>query len=189
MLGASVIECSCRLYTLMNKSYTPISSLICLLLFFLVSCRIGTIQRNKPLWIDKVSISPDPIVGKIVVLNVGIKTAEDVSDAQFMVDTQEENGNKVHVVDGVTSWQGSLAANESRSFQVSICVTGEGFWLIDLIVYSSSLGYNDYESVNLESTLTSGKLILDSTYSQEETAKQPTPRPVTVSPECSGQTD
>jgi hypothetical protein len=147
---------------------------------------------GQPLHITNVSVTPEPVVGRIVTLEVEIMSTEDEADVIFTVDTLESAGNKIHLVSGEPRWQGSLTANQPQVFQFSVCVVEEGSWPIDITVVSylpNNNVWDDFEIIQIESSITSGRLIRgqDYTYSQEEAAQRPTPRPITVSPECSGQ--
>ena len=170
----------------MDRSLISRTKLVCQisLLLVLLSCRVGTIQSGKPLRITNVSVSPDPVVGRIVTLTVEIETDSTASDISLTIDTRENFGNKVHLVSGDASWQGFLGAKESKTIPFSLCAGEEGYWPVDLVVYSPSLHDGDLEIIYLVSTITSGKL--DSNVSPKEIADRPTPRPVKVSPECSG---
>jgi len=160
----------------------------CLTLVLLSACT----PAGQPLQITNVSVSPEPVVGQIVTLDVEIMSTDDEKDVTFTLDTLESHGNKIHLVAGDPEWQGSLTANEPQSFQFSVCVLQEGSWPIRLRAISylpDGNGWDAFETINLEGSLTSGRLIRseDYTFSQEEQTRMPTPQPVSVSPECSGQ--
>ncbi|MGI0014053.1 MAG: hypothetical protein ACREBU_11510 [Nitrososphaera sp.] len=146
---------------------------------------------QAPLRISNVSISPEPIVGRIVDLQIEIMSTQDEPDVVFAVDSLENQGNKIHIVSGDTSWQGSLVANRPQSFQLSVCVVEEGIWPIEINARRVAEGdkYFDFEIIHLKSSLASGELIRekDYTFSQDEYANRPTAQPATVSSECSGQ--
>ena len=144
-----------------------------------------------PLNITSVKVFPEPIVGEVVTLEVEIVSVDDKVDVKFTIDTLEDTGNKIHLVSGEPAWQGTLTANQPKIFQVKICVMEEGSWPVRLytaLPSSDQEGGYDFEIIQLESTLDSGKLIPSSeyTFSQEEYANRPTPRPIAVSSECSG---
>ena len=154
-----------------------------------------------PLNIISVKVFPEPIVGQIVTLEVKIMSTDDEPYVKFSVDTREEIGGKVHLIGGDPIWEGSLVANQPQKLQVQVCVVEEGSWPVEFSVttdspdnpsgtQSAADGWSgmDFETIQLVSSLESGKLIRASayTFSQEETARRPTPRPFTVSPECSG---
>jgi len=147
---------------------------------------------DQPLHITDVTVTPDPVVGQIVTLEVEVMSTEDETDVVFTVDTLERAGNKIHLVSGEPRWQGSLTANQPEVFQFSVCVVEEGSWPIEIRAVSylpNNNVWDAFETITLESSITSGRLIRswDYTYSQEEATQRPTPRPITVSSECSGQ--
>lgn len=162
-----------------------------LLLFIALAVSACSSSGGYPLNITSVKVFPEPIVGKIVTLEVEIMSVDDKAGVKFTIDTLEDTGNKIHLVSGDTSWQGSLVANQPKIFQVKICVIEEGTWPVRLytaLPLSDQEGGYDFDIIHLESTLDSGKFIPSSeyTFSQEEYANRPTPRPIAVSSECSG---
>ena len=148
-----------------------------------------------PLNIISVKVFPEPIVGQIVTLEVKIMSTDDEPYVKFSVKT----GNKVHLIGGDPIWEGSLVANQPQKLQVQVCVVEEGSWPVE---FSASTGSPDnrvatqsaadgwsgiaVETIQLESTLESGKLIRARDYRVYAGEGRPTPRPFTVSPECSG---
>ena len=160
-------------------------------LFFIGLVLNACTSARTPLQITSVTVFPKPIVGQIVTLEIEIMSTNDEADVKFTVDTRENLGNKVHLISGDTVWLGSLVANQPQKLQVKVCVVEEGSWPVQLFVVSylpENNAWDDLEIIQLESSLDSGKLIQskDYTFSQEEYAKRPTPRPITVSLECSG---
>jgi hypothetical protein len=179
-----------------HKTRGTINSLLFIGLV-LISCSSSGIPLN----ITSVKVFPEPVVGQIVTLEVKIMSTDDEPYVKFAVDTREDLGNKVHLIGGDTIWQGSLTANQAQKLQVQVCVIEEGSWPVEFSVttdspdnpsgtQSAADGWSgsDVETIHLESSLESGILIRgsDYTFSQEEAAKRPTPRPITVSLECSG---
>lgn len=154
---------------------------------FLSACS----PAQAPLRISNVSVSPEPKVGQVVTLSIEIMSTEDEPDVVLTIDALESAGNKIHVVSGETWWQGPLVANQSQSFQLSVCATEEGTWPIQIDARRVAEGdkYFDFEIIHLKSSLSSGELIRerDYTFSQDEYANRPTPQPIVVSPECSRQ--
>ena len=177
------------------KGITNLSLFIGLVL---ISCYPSSYHPSGlPLNITSVKVFPEPVVGQIVTLEVKIMSTDDEPYVKFAVDT----GNEVHLIGGDTIWQGSLTANQAQKLQVQVCVVEEGSWPVEFSVTtvpsdrskateSAADGWSgmDVERIQLESSLESGRLIRGSDYtiSQEEAAKRPTPRPIVVSPECSG---
>ncbi|MBK6645081.1 MAG: hypothetical protein IPG44_04900 [Anaerolineales bacterium] len=165
----------------------------------LISCS----PSGLPLNITSVKVFPEPVVGQIVTLEVEIMATDDEPYVKFSVDTREDLGNKVHLIGGDTIWQGSLTANQAQKLQVQVCVIVEGSWPVEFSVTtvssdsskateSAADGWSgsDVETIHLESSLESGKLIRGSAYTFDPGTFdpgeiRPTPRPVVVSPECS----
>ena len=151
----------------------------------LISCS----PSGLPLNITSVKVFPEPVVGQIVTLEVEIMATDDEPYVKFSVDTREEIGGKVHLIGGDTLWQGSLVANQPQKLQVKVCVLEEGSWPVEFVVVSylpDNDGWIDVETIQLESSLESGKLIRGSAYRVNPGERRPTPRPIIVSPECSG---
>lgn len=158
-----------------------------MLVFFLSACSSSSI----PLQITSVRVSPEPVVGQIVTLEIKIQADNDEPDVTFTADTLEEYGNKVHLIGGDSHWEGSLTANQPETFTVTVCVLEEGSWAVRFTVWSFPSGYDgltDVETIQLESTLESGKLIPAHEFQLDPQiiASRPTPRPFLVSAECSG---
>jgi hypothetical protein len=151
-------------------------------------------QRPAPLsepllQIIDVSVSPDPIVGQVTRLHVEVMSTEDEPDATIFVDLPEG----VKVVEGDLNWKGSLTANQPQTLEVSICVLYEGDWRLWIETYSmlaEDSSYEDAETLHIQSTTESARVILGADYTITQPPggfNMPTPLPVTVSPECSGQ--
>jgi len=108
-------------------------------------------------------------------------STEDEADVIFMVNTLEKEGMEIHLVSGESEWTGPLMSNQPKIFQVSMCVSQEGSWPIEISAASRlSEGKNKYlafETIHIESTLNSGRLIRswEYTFSQEEATRRPTP--------------
>ncbi len=173
----------------LNKSNKArcVANLVLFIGLILSACN----PADQPLQITSVKVFPRPIVGRIVTLEIEIMSADDEADVKFTMDTLEYAGNKIHLVSGATSWQGSLVANQPQRFQVKVCVIEEGSWPVELYVVSylpENNVWSDAETIHLESSLYWGKVIPGSAYTfdQEEYATRSTPRPITVSLECSG---
>lgn len=183
------------------KRSNKTKSVINLFLIGLILNACTSSASGLPLNITSVKVFPEPVVGQIVTLEVKIMSTDDEPYVEFSVDTREDLGNKVHLIGGDTIWQGSLTANQVQKLQVQVCVVEEGSWPVEFSVTtvssdsskateSAADGWSgiDVETIHLVSSLESGELIRASayTFSQEEAAKRPTPRPIIVSAECSG---
>lgn len=175
-----------------NAHWVSVLRGVCVALLWLTSCSSNSAKH--PLQIIGVSISPEPRVGQIVTLEVQIMSTKDEADVSFLVNTLEkEIETKLRLVGGEAEWRGPLKANEVKTFRTKICVAQEGGWPIEVAAYSrlseDQNKYLAFETIHLESTINSGRLIRsrEYTFSQEEATRRPTPIPIQVSPECSGQ--
>ena len=147
-------------------------------------------QAGVPLQITNVSVSPEPIVGQVVTLTVEIMSTNDEPDVTFTLTTLEEYGTKLHLVSGETEWAGSLTANQPQIFQFSVCAWEEGSWPIEISAVSrlpDGNGWHAFEKIHIESSIVSSRLIRGREFRMYPGEVKPTPTPVTVSPECSGQ--
>jgi len=142
-----------------------------------------------PIELTALSISPEPIVGRVAILHVEAKSDRNEPDASIVVTLPEE----IKLVKGSLSWRGSLVANRPQAHELSICVLREGEWKIWVVAASQlspSSSYNATEILNIRSTTRSAEVIPGSKYRSPlwlPGFQTPTLAPVTVSPECSGQ--
>ena len=172
------------------KKSSKAKSAICLLLF--VGLALGACNpSDQPLQFKSVKVFPSPIVGRIVTIKVVVISTDDEADVKFTLDTLEDEGSNLHLVGGDAKWRGALNANRPKTLQIDVCVLKEGSWPIEILVTSylpDGNVWSDFDILHLESSQETGRLILgkDFTFSQEEFAKRPTPRPIAVSSECSG---
>jgi len=147
---------------------------LCLAVVVLSACT----SVDQPLHITNVSVSPNPIVGQVVTLEVEVTADNDEPNVTFTVDTLESAGNKIHLVSGNSQQQVSLVAHQPQTFQLEVCVIQEGSWPIEIRAvarHPDGSGWDAFEKIQLESTLDSGKLIRskDYTFSQQEYANRP----------------
>jgi hypothetical protein len=160
---------------------------LCLALLLLSACT----PPGQPIKITYLSISPDTIVGRVAKLHVEIKSTRDEPDTRIEITLPAE----VNLVTGALTWKGALIANRPQACELSICVLREGEWKIFIGAISQlspSSSYSDLEILNIRSTVRSAEVIPGSKYRvlipQFGFYDTPTPAPVTVSPECSGNT-
>jgi len=180
------------MFTRKNQLYHQLKTVgvLCLATLVLSACSSPTSQI--PLRIVNISITPQPIVGQIVTLEIQLMSTKDEQEVILLVMAYEKEIGKVHVASGETEWNGSLVANQPKTFQLEICVLQEGSWPIEIQAASrlseDKYKYNAVETIHIESTVNSGRLIRskDYTFSQEEATRRPTPLPVEVSDECAG---
>jgi hypothetical protein len=111
-----------------------------------------------PLAITDVSVSAEPTVGRIVILEIQITSTREESDAQILVELPRE----VNLVTGDTFWQGPLVANRPYSHTLWVMVSAEGTWPITIRTVAQSANrfrYADIETIRFQSTSITGKLI------------------------------
>ena len=171
----------------------------CLLTLLLTACLSSTIDV-------KAEIEPEPIVGDIVTLRIEAVSQKFSGNGEISI---QMLGGGVNFVAGgpdwqktlvtnetgtqtqeVFVWQGHIEANEPQIQEVSICVTQPGNWIV---YYAVSVGVGDAASSQLHilSTVDSAEVIPSSDYAAYQpplgSTPIPTPIPVTVSAECSGE--
>jgi hypothetical protein len=116
-----------------------------------------------PLTITDISASPDPIVGKVVTLEVEIQSTEDEADVTSLIQLPEA----IRLIDGDLTWHGSLRARERYTHKVSVCALYEGDWRIGATTYSRFAPddtYGDYQTIHFISTSHTGQAIPGSRY-------------------------
>jgi hypothetical protein len=140
-----------------------------------------------PLKITRVSASPDPVVGRIVTLQVEITSTQEEDDVTINIHPPEG----ILLIDGDLLWHGSLRAGETATHSVSLCATLEGDWGIFVIARSALPGdetkYVDVESIHFISGLTRGQAIPGSQYTIVQGSPIPvlTPSPIPAPATCS----
>ena len=142
---------------------------------------------RQPLGITALSVSPEPIVGRIATLHIEVMSTHDEPDTRIEITLPAE----INLVKGSLTWKGALIANRPQVHELSICVLREGDWRIFIIPTSQlspSSSYGDMETLHIRSTVRSAQVIPGSKYRApiwQSGFQTPTPAPVTVSPECS----
>ena len=147
---------------------------LAILIYSSFSAKASTQQEItvQPLQITNVTVSSEPLAGQVVTLEIEIMSSNDEPDVKFTVDTREHLGNKIQLISGNSLWQGSLIANQPKTFEITVQVIEEGSWPVEFAVISylpENNGWIDVETIQLESSSESGRLIRgsDYTYSQE----------------------
>jgi len=148
---------------------------------------VGTCTpASFPLKITDLSASPDPVVGRIVNLEVETESSRDEADVTILIQLPEG----VRLIDGELTWRGSLVAGEPYRHRASLCVLYEGDWRVD-VTASSRLGPDDvegdYKTIHLISTSEKGEAIPGQKYRiiQGSPAPFQTPSPVPTPATCS----
>lgn len=94
--------------------------------FFLASC------TRLPLEITKATISPKPIVGQVVTLQVQLVSTNNESNVEVTLNLPDE----VEIISEDKKWTGSLLANKTQSLNFDLRVAAEGEWPISVNVTS-----------------------------------------------------
>jgi hypothetical protein len=142
--------------------------IICCLLTLITCLSSACTPSSFPLELTQITVTPDPIVGQIVILHIEVMSTRDEKDAIIRVTLPEE----VKLVEGELIWEGQLLANQPQVHELSICVEQEGNWRVWISTASrlaENSSYGDSEIIHLKSS-----------------TAQPTPQPIIVSSECSG---
>ena len=140
-----------------------------------------------PLSIAAVSAAPDPVVGKVVTLEIEIVSTEDEDDLTLQIKPPDA----VRLIDGDLAWHGSLRAGQAVTHKVSLCVLYEGDWRIYVGAYSllpdGQTKYADSETIHFISTGQTGRAVPGSEYSIIQGSPIPvlTPSPVPAPASCS----
>jgi len=125
--------------------------------------QIDEVSPRFLLEIQAASISPEPIVGRVVTLHIELISTRDEPDTTLEVTLP----GGVELVTGELVWQGALAANEPKAFDLSIRVTAEGEWPIIIHTHSRlspTSVYSDDETLHIQSTSDSAQVIPSSEY-------------------------
>jgi hypothetical protein len=144
---------------------------------------------RQPLGVTALSVSPEPIVGRVTTLHIEVMSTHDEPDTRIEITLPAE----INLVKGSLTWKGALIANRPQVHELSICVLREGDWKIFIVPISQlspSSSYGDMEILNVRSTTRSAEVVPGSKYRSPlwlPGFQTPTPAPVTVSPECLGQ--
>lgn len=93
-----------------------------LIVLALFGCR----GSHSSVYINDVSIAPDPLVGQVVTLSVEAVSEIDAPDASINVVLSDG----VNLVSGNLTWHGSLLADQPQTHELSICIPQPGLWEI-----------------------------------------------------------
>lgn len=184
-------------------------ALLCLfsLSILLASCRSASST------IDIIGeIEPDPIVGEIVTLRIEVISEKFSGDGEIYFQMNDEinfvagspEWQETLVTDEtatepqtrrILAWRGYMEANEPQIHEISICVTQPGWWKI---IMGASISDSDAKvmdwirsDLHIVSMVDSAEVIPSSEYEVRippfGSTPIPTPEPVNVSAECSGE--
>jgi len=145
-----------------------------------------SIPPSFPLKITELSATPDPIVGKVVVLSVEVESSKDEEDVTILIQPPEA----IQLIDGDLSWNGSLQAGKPFTYMISLCTLYEGDWRIHVSVFSQfgpDDTYGDSETMHFISTRQSGEAVPGYAYTIDQPSPFPPPTttPVVAPADCS----
>lgn len=138
-----------------------------------------------PLKLTKMSISPEPVVGRVVTLTVEAMSTRDEPDATIWVYLPQG----VKLEGGELAWHGSLMANQPQTLTLSICVQYAGDWRLEVGAGSQLSPTSSYGDADTLHIINSGETAQVVPGSQYRLRKFPsdgpaTPPPPTPSPAC-----
>jgi len=145
-----------------------------------------SVPPSFPLKITDLSATPDPIVGKVVVLSVEVESSKDEEDVTILIQPPEA----IQLIDGDLTWNGSLQAGKPFTYRVSLCTLYEGDWRIHVSVFSRfgpDDTYGDSETMHFISTKQSGEAVPGYAYTIDQPSPFPPPTttPVAAPADCS----
>ncbi len=125
---------------------------------------------RSPLEISRISVSPDPILGRIVTLSVEVESSKDEPDTQLVIYLPDG----IKSIEGALTWRGSLQAETPSVHQTSICVQYEGDWKIIVTAVSQrpeGYAYDTVETLRVQSSPIYGRAIMGRNYRTTQPAE------------------
>ncbi len=148
----------------MKTSPRSILYLICVVAGVLILALLNACSSpGFPLKLTRVSVLPEPVVGRVVTLTVEAMSTRDEPDAAILVDLPKG----VKLVAGDLAWHGSLIANHPQAHELTICVLYAGDWRLWIETYSRlspNSTYQDAETLYISSTAEAAKIVPGSEY-------------------------
>ena len=131
---------------------------LCFAFALLSACSRGA---SSPMTM-KMSVSPDPVVGKDVTLHVDIVSKSAAPKTVLTVTLP----SGVELVSGSLSWQGAVAANQLIGIDMTIRITAEGEWPVYAYAYyqfspDSKAGFGASKTIYLLSKSNSAEVVED----------------------------
>ncbi len=153
-------------------------------LIFLASCSSAP---RLPIEISDVSASRPPVVGRLVDLNIEVRSIGDEPDAIVTLSLPPA----IHSTEGIKQWELALADNDPQILSTEICVLEEGSWLIDVGIAAyfdnGEFKYGDQGAIGLISSEDTAELLLekDISFNQASQTETSSGTPMRVDPsEC-----
>lgn len=148
----------------MRTNRLLVSCLICVIAGMLMAVLLSACSSpGFPLKLIKISVLPEPVVGRVVTLTVEAVSTRDEPDATILVDLPDG----VKLEGGELTWHGSLVANQPQTHELTICVQSEGDWMLWIEAYSRlspSSSYQDADTLHIISWAQSAQVIPGSKY-------------------------
>jgi hypothetical protein len=140
----------------MSKLVSPIIALL-FASFLRVACSSPTSAMSV-----KASISPEPIVGQVVVLHIELSTKTYAPNTTLTVTLYDG----IELVNGDLTWLGDLSVDQPVTIDTTIRVIKEGEWPINIYAFSSNkpeseVGFGTHKILYLNSSLSSANVIED----------------------------
>lgn len=132
--------------------------------FGLILCLLGACNTTQgPLEITDISVSPDPVIGQTATLHVEVMSRRDEPNTTILIDLPPG----VKLMKGDLTWEGSLTADQSQSYEVAICVLYEGDW--NVWIYAGSErndgpSPDDGETLHIITTADSARAVRNKDY-------------------------
>lgn len=156
-----------------------------LIVLALFGCR----GSHSSVYINDVSITPDPLVGQVVTLRVEVVSEIDAPDASINVVLSDG----VNLVSGNLTWHGSLIADQPQTHELSICIPQPGIWEIITstgITSASGITGADNRFFYIESGLEIAQVLTGEQYMEKyrdrwpQNTPTPLPVPIDVATTC-----
>jgi len=156
-------------------------------LIFLITLASCSTAPRLPIEISSVSASQPPVVGKLVDLNIEVRSIGDEPDVIVTLSFPPA----IHSMENKIKWDLTLSDNDPQILSTEICVLEEGSWAIDVGIAAyfgdGEFKYGDQGAIGLISTEDTAELLLekDISFSQAEQTQNAPVAPMRVNPsEC-----
>jgi hypothetical protein len=166
---------------------SSILCLVCAMVYALVVALLSACsQPHFPLKLTHISVSPEPVVGRVVTLTVEVMSTRDEADTTIWVYLPKG----VKLEKGELSWHGSLVASHPQTHTLDICVQYAGDWKLEVGASSQlspNSSYGDADTLHIISSGETAQVIPGSQYkprnsSSDGPATSPPPTPPPACP-------
>jgi hypothetical protein len=104
---------------------------LCALGLFLGLSRCDSLR--KPFGIADMSVSEEPLIGRVVTLRVEVMSDTDEPNTSLTIRLPKG----IKLVEGDLTWRGALVANQPYAHDVKVCVLYEGDWRIEAVALAA----------------------------------------------------